>query len=422
MGNAASSPPSLVFKSSSSIPEKILCATNVVGERVALGTTEGRVYEFNTKTNTATLLHDFHPNEHLPMNNRGFSGAFVSVNPEGDTALFNSYNSKNAYLFNLRTKASAEFSKFKDLNADPINASCAYTDDEIAYAASDSFMKSNPTISKTYARMLCISDGKTKNIGQFKVCDSNDDVYCEVIKKYTGPETAYFKPGEMYGQFRKWEKDKGYIHRITHDTSKETAYVYPLEEEVVPLIFDFVPGKAQMVCVHNDGSVRLICLQTNTVLTVWEKIKLPSKMPGVCASQSHAFVDGNAGVGYLLNLATHGENIRLPSSISGNCAKSLDGSQLVLFTETSREILEEAMIQEEGAVGETRSVYDRTWIWTEGDVPGGAAWVDITANVSLRGGAARLKQVVLNHESVHGRDLEARRAVNRLVVAQLKHR
>ena len=145
-------------------------------------------------------------------------------------------------------------------------------------------------------------------------------------------------------------------------------------------------------------------------------------MPGVCASQSHAFVDGNAGVGYLLNLATHGENIRLPSSISGNCAKSLDGSQLVLFTETSREILEEAMIQEEGAVGETRSVYDRTWIWTEGDVPGGAAWVDITANVSLRGGAARLKQVVLNHESVHGRDLEARRAVNRLVVAQLKHR
>ena len=249
----------VVFKKSSAVPEKILCATNVVGERVALGTAEGRVYDFNTKTNTATLLHDFHPNEHLPLNNRGFSFAYVSVNPDGDTVLFNSYNSKNAYLLNLRTKASAEFSKFKVLKADPINASCAYTDDEIAYAASETFMKSDPKHSKTYARMLRISDRKTMKIGQFKVCDSNDEVYCEVIKKYTGPETEYFKPGEMYGQFRKWEKDRGYIHRITHDTSKETAYVYPLEDGVVPLIFDFVPGRAQMVCVHNDGSVRLLC-------------------------------------------------------------------------------------------------------------------------------------------------------------------
>ena len=414
MGNTVSSAsPSLVFKSSSSVPEKILCATNVVDESVALGTTEGKVYEFNTTTNTATLLHDFHPCENLPMNDEGFSGAFVSVNPEGDTALFNSYNSKNAYLFNLRTKASAEYSKFKYLNANPINASCAYTDDKIAYADAGTFHISDPV----YARMLCISDENIEPIGTYKVCDSNNGVYCEVIKKYNGPETAYFKHGNMYGQFRKWEKDKGYIHEITPDTSVATAYVYPLEEGVVPLIFDFVPGEAQMVCMHNDGSVRLICLRTNTVLTAWEKIKLSSKMPGVCVSKFHAFVGGNTADGcYLLNLATRGENIRLPSSMSGNCAKSLDGSQLVLFTETPREMLEDLMFQEAGTVGETRSVYGRTWVWMKDDAPGGAAWGDITDDVALRGGAARLKQIVLNHELVSGmRDVEARRAVNRLL-------
>ena len=142
MGNTVSSaPPSLVFKLSSPVPEKILSTTNVVGEHVAVGTAEGKVYDFNTKTNTATLLHDFHPNEDLPMNARGFSGAFVSVNPEGHVALFNSYDSTNAYLYNLKTKENAEFSKVKKLKAFPINASCAYTDDEIAYAASLSFMK-----------------------------------------------------------------------------------------------------------------------------------------------------------------------------------------------------------------------------------------------------------------------------------------
>jgi len=89
---------------------------------------------------------------------------------------------------------------------------------------------------------------------------------------------------------------------------------------------------------------------------------------------------------------------------------------LVLFTETPREMLEDLMFQEAGTVGETRSVYGRTWVWMKDDAPGGAAWGDITDDVALRGGAARLKQIVLNHELVSGmRDVEARRAVNRLL-------
>ena len=141
-------------------------------------------------------------------------------------------------------------------------------------------------------------------------------------------------------------------------------------------------------------------------------------MPGVCASRSHAFVSGHGNTGgYLLNVTTRGENAPLPSPITGTaCAKALDGSQLVLLSAASQDDLEDLMFQDVGGMGETRSVYGRTWAWMKGNVSGGAAWVDITDDVALRGGAARLKQIVLNHESVSGmRDVEARRAVNQVL-------
>ena len=361
-----SSLPSLVFKSSSLIPETIMCATNVVDKSVVLGTNNGKVYEFNTETNKATLLHDFHPKERLPNSDSDIP--IVSVNPDGDTALFNSYISETVYLINLRTKESKTIPKTDRLN---VYASCVYRDDIIAYASSQMFDISDPDWS--YAQTLEISTGQTQQIGQFKIDASNNDLYCEVIKKYTGPDTMYFKSNEMYGQFRSWAKDKGYIHGITSDTSKETAYD-DLLKNVVPLIFDFVPKKARMVCVYNDGSVCLICLQTNRVLTVWEKIKLSDTMPGVCASQYHAFVNSEDD-GYLLNLFSRGESVRLPSLITGTtCAKALDGSQLVLFSAASQVDLVDLMFQEAGIVGDTRSVYGQTWIWTEVDDVWGGMW------------------------------------------------
>ena len=46
------------------------------------------------------------------------------------------------------------------------------------------------------------------------------------------------KQGKLFGQFRRWAKQKGYIHPINENTSPDTSYEVPGGH--IPLIFDFV--------------------------------------------------------------------------------------------------------------------------------------------------------------------------------------
>ena len=303
------------------VPGKVLCATNMIDGAIVVGTDQGSLYR--VVDDTVEHMHQFKiagTKPHLK---------YVSVNSCGTTALFNAYGSRDRVFVRVTPPAVervrlAQIAKFM-----PINGSCAISEQEIAYVVSSTFDHDDAE-SKAYAFTLKLSDKSNICAGEFRISADNQDVYCEAIKRYDGPETSYFKPSCLYGQFRTWDRARGYIHRVDTNTHPDTGYRAAAVRRQPPIIFDFVPKRAQMACVYGDGTAALLCLKTDKVLATWALGALRDDMqPGICAGTDRAVVSLDGNEGYVLDLtdkAATPERARFTAA-----TKSIDGSQLVML-------------------------------------------------------------------------------------------
>ena len=259
-----------------SIDSSVLCATEISPNRFVLGTKDGSVHVclYDGKSLSIQWTYRFA----VP---KGRDNP-VSVSMEGADVALSAYDHADHVL--VIEDDGRSLRPVRDPTVFlPINSSCHVTDG-ILVATAATYQERHPA----YAFIL---DGGP--VGIFKADASNEDVYCEALKRYTAPTTEHFRFGEVYGQFRRWEAggmeaQNGYIHKVGDETCAETAYTVP--ESHVPLIFDFVTDVPSLVLITNRGVVLHIDARTNDVLRRWNIALNQSIMPSITCHRHVAFV------------------------------------------------------------------------------------------------------------------------------------
>ncbi len=254
------------------IESDLLCATAIRSDCFVIGTRDGKVhicsYDEESLEMEIKLTYTF---ETILEENP------VSVNIQGRVVALSAHDANHVLVI--------ENDKLlKSVRTDnimlPINASFVENAGNIVVATSAWYDSDSPE----YAFVL---DTEVP-VGKFEVNEGNDELYCEVIKPYTGEDTEYFKNGKLYGQFRRWDKKFGYIHTIDENTGPESAYKVPMSQ--IPLIFDFVTNDQSLVLITNSGVIIHIDLEKNQERRRWTTTLWHNVMPGISCHQNVAFV------------------------------------------------------------------------------------------------------------------------------------
>lgn len=316
------------------IPDDIVrCASQIVGNSVVVGTDKGCVYRL--KDGEWKNVVCFKGNPKSPKENNK-----SVVHMRGSIVMLSSYESSERVMIDLSDPTKDQIIKTKNMAM--INASCEYTvnDQQCILVAGPDEAVRHKVIPFGY---LYLSNGR-----EFEVCSYNaeeqlDGVYCEFLVPYNGPDTPYFKKGEVYGQFRAWTRliseSYGFVHRVKPFADVRWETRWKIDQK--PLVFDFVTGKPQMVIVNGDGSVCLMCLTENTVLMRWTGLKLGSTMPSIDCSGHHAFISNTYnGDNWLLTVQAYDDKTtsdfeadasKIDNACMHYCSKTLDSESLVFL-------------------------------------------------------------------------------------------
>lgn len=230
-----------------SISESKISDDNIIFH---IGTLDGKIYRAcygrkNKRITNIMLLHQFNDLKR------------ISQSSIGSKFVWSTYESKYVTFHDL-DKLSVQpryFSNFMDLPL-PTNSSIMHNDNEIIVITS--------MYCSEYAFMLNVNDDvDSKIVGIMNISD-DCDVYCEIIKRYNGPKTNFFKTGNYYCQFRTWDKEIGFIHELSLSTNPKNSLTLSKK----PIIFDFVPFDSKMIYISSDGFLILyeIILKIEKVL------------------------------------------------------------------------------------------------------------------------------------------------------------